>query len=1128
MKPTKNTLMSLWSRKAIESKMVVTVAFVAFLLSACGESGTTEDVTRVTQSMEVVTDVSQLPSCSANNDGELVWVKGEATPRMCSDGKWYAVAEGSVTATCTTEPLLDGSGVKVVCGGDSIGVVLNGKDGNDGEQGLPGEKGDKGVAGDDGADGSSGSAGKDGVDGTDGKDGKDGAPGADGKDGIDGKDGAPGTDGKDGKDGKDGADGVGCSMETIDEYSVRVICGSDSTVLYVNELPDTTSQGEVELDSEKIAISLDQVSGVTQKGPFLSGSKVLVREMEDGRTLTQTGHSFNGKILNDNGEFRINARMLVSQYVMLEATGYYRNEVTGKNSNSEITLFAISDVNDRCVVNVNLLTHLEYERVVYLVTQKKMKVRAAKRQAQREVFNILHIDATGFSNSEDLSVAGSSDEDAALLAFSIVLQGDRTESELSDLLTKIAADMEKDSVLNDSATRISLARWAASTDSSNRIATIRENVKNWGLSSMVPDFEKYVYNFWMTELQLDTCSESSVGDVVASAKDVASRRFICKEDGLWHIASDIEKDTYGWKDTTDGALKAGNFSGKLYVFDSTGIASGVKGWRAPTYLESLYGGCGKSLFGETRPNHKYGGYFQCQENAHDWVLVKRNLRLDTLLWSEGDDGYSEWKVYKTVNSTYDSICIVYDTSRAYTASMRSSGRNDSLLFGETEYGYWRIGGTGGGNGADCSLGLFGCTKGRVGQVLMTNDGYYYACVAAEYDNGDYRGVDYFWSEQYRYYSTEIGRAAENTYGWDCLDSNDGEMRLGQVNDAYFVCNGSYWRESTVEEEIDCRQNGNCWLKECTRGKRGKFEEIDGVLKVCAHDRYTDYNDEWRTPNCAELMTRSLCFSEDNANESPYGSAEFYGSVVWGCEEQGDLKIDYVCLGDSWHAIETPFEYKVEDWMAKREQYYTQEVHPGVEYGADLVDGRDNQTYRTVYIGGQRWMAENLRYADSVTTVNLKGQTLCVYYYDNYGSRREGSCEIGARSYSWTAAVDIDSKWQDGDVVPPISLPRRGICPEGWHVPDTTEWRSLLNMVDDAAALQIRGFAGMENATDASGFSAFKGAFWSSVEDVNDGSAAYALNLRLYNSMGEEIDIENCRLNAKGSMAYIRCIEDDKE
>ena len=80
-----------------------------------------------------------------------------------------------------------------------------------------------------------------------------------------------------------------------------------------------------------------------------------------------------------------------------------------------------------------------------------------------------------------------------------------------------------------------------------------------------------------------------------------------------------------------------------------------------------------------------------------------------------------------------------------------------------------------------------------------------------------------------------------------------------------------------------------------------------------------------------------------------------------------------------------------------------------------------------------------------------------------------------------------------------------------------------NMVDDAAALQIRGFAGMENATDASGFSAFKGVFWSSVEDVN--WSAYALEL-----IGNDwiIDRDGRAHFGKGSMAYIRCIEDDKE
>ncbi len=161
---------------------------------------------------------------------------------------------------------------------------------------------------------------------------------------------------------------------------------------------------------------------ITQKGPFLSGSKVLVKEMEDGRTLTQTGNTFDGKILNDNGQFRINARMLVSQYVMLEATGYYRNEVTGGNSNSTLTLFAITDVTSRNIVNIKLLTHLEYERVIYLVTKKKMTVKKAKRQAQKEIFALLGIDAEGFSNSEALNIAGSSDEDGALLAFSIFEQ----------------------------------------------------------------------------------------------------------------------------------------------------------------------------------------------------------------------------------------------------------------------------------------------------------------------------------------------------------------------------------------------------------------------------------------------------------------------------------------------------------------------------------------------------------------------------------------------------------------------------------------------------------------------------------------------------------------------------------
>ena len=1126
---------------------------VAALLAACSDESTTEKIVEVTSSgVDVVSDISMLPACGKSNDRELVWVKGEMTPRMCSDGKWYAVAEGSVSATCFSEPLADGSGIKIICGGDSIGVLLNGMDGKDGAQGQQGEKGVAGEDGKSGDAGNNGSSGTDGKNGKNGTDGKDGVPGENGKDGVDGKDGAPGANGKDGKDGNDGTDGTSCSLKKIDENVVRVICGNDSTDLYVGELPDTVTQGEVELDSEKIAVSLDEVSGLTQKGPFLKGSAVLVREMEDGRTLTQTGYSFNGKILNDRGEFKVNARMLVSQYVMLEATGYYRNEVTGENSNSALTLFAITDVNDRNTVNVNLLTHLEYERVIYLVTQKKMKVRVAKKQAQKEVFALLHIDATNFSNSEDLNIAGASDEDAALLAFSIILQGDRSESELSELLTKIATDMEEDGIWGDSASRASMADWASFVDSADGFAKIRRNVENWKLSSAVPHFEKYMQKFWTTEYGIGECSEANVGAVVASKKapfefckgslvyiddswpqlfacvengdttvldDSWQRRYVCQEDGLWHFATDAEKDMYLWHDTTDGAIKSGNVTGKIYVFDSLGIANGHKGWREADEEEIAYGGCNKSLYGAYRQNlHKtadYGedggfheNYFiQCQEAAHDWVAVNEEHFpiIETQGWDDGEDGEARWgDSIGSVNWGTDCgtmcqrKCYVFDTSAAYKGwHLKNVDYSDS----------------------DCSLGIGGCNERRAGQTVKAKDDNYYACRPGWRWN-IHRAVD-----EYHYlWESVTSRVAENTEGWACLDSNDGEIRLGKANDAYFVCEDNAWRDATTDEERECRENGVCNISRCTDRKKGRFKEIDDVLYICDRGRfgYDDYDDyRWRTANCAEIKSGRLCMGRDSV------------VVVWACEEYGGFQIDYVCYSDGCMPISTPSEYTPANWNKKKAEYYTQETHPDAVYGEDLVDARDGNIYKTVFIGGKRWMAENLRYADSAKTPNMKS---IKGYYDYI---KQFSCDTQGCEYSWTAAMDIDSKWQWIDSPSPpertpsslVQVPHRGICPNGWHVPDTTEWKMLEEF--GAAGLQMRGYRYWNNATDASGFSALPvcsdyysgnictSSFWSISEYDGKYDCAYIWKIE-----AETVAFATDYESSKGNQLPIRCIQDD--
>jgi uncharacterized protein (TIGR02145 family) len=172
----------------------------------------------------------------------------------------------------------------------------------------------------------------------------------------------------------------------------------------------------------------------------------------------------------------------------------------------------------------------------------------------------------------------------------------------------------------------------------------------------------------------------------------------------------------------------------------------------------------------------------------------------------------------------------------------------------------------------------------------------------------------------------------------------------------------------------------------------------------------------------------------------------------------------------------------------------------------MKDSRDGQIYKTVKIGSQIWMAENLNYEMESS-----------YCYEN----RMSNCLKYGRLYTWTPALSA--------------------CPAGWHLPDTTEWKTLIDTLGGAtaSALPLKSHTGwfydwshFGNGTDSSHFSGFPAGmrngeddsvflamgksayFWSSTDIL----PSYANGVRLRDSVSFD--------GSRKKNAYsIRCVKD---
>ena len=177
-----------------------------------------------------------------------------------------------------------------------------------------------------------------------------------------------------------------------------------------------------------------------------------------------------------------------------------------------------------------------------------------------------------------------------------------------------------------------------------------------------------------------------------------------------------------------------------------------------------------------------------------------------------------------------------------------------------------------------------------------------------------------------------------------------------------------------------------------------------------------------------------------------------------------------------------------------------ETEDNCEYG-ELKDSRDGQTYKTVKIGDQWWMAENLNFDPGQGGSDDAKYDWSWCYKDN-----ADNCVKYGRLYTWAAA--IDSVKLATDVENPLDCGYgkvcglasadsatliQGICPNGWHLPSETEWEKLFEVVggQSTAGNVLKSQTGWEskNGTDAFGFSAVS-AGHRNVFGAYNGNAAY--------------------------------------
>ena len=172
----------------------------------------------------------------------------------------------------------------------------------------------------------------------------------------------------------------------------------------------------------------------------------------------------------------------------------------------------------------------------------------------------------------------------------------------------------------------------------------------------------------------------------------------------------------------------------------------------------------------------------------------------------------------------------------------------------------------------------------------------------------------------------------------------------------------------------------------------------------------------------------------------------------------------------------------------------------------FTDSRDGKTYKIVKIGEQVWMAQNLDYVSGSC-------------YDN----KSENCEKYGRLYDWVTAMTLPESCNEECEIE-IKNPHQGICPSGWHLPNSKEWQILIDFAggDKVAGKKLKakeGWSNKGNGTDDYGFSALPSGLYIPhfYESIGEFAYGYGTN--------NDKESFSTGMGKKTERSSVRCVKD---